>query len=139
MKNKLPKYIKSADLKSNYKKSLDTKTVSALWDRGADTHIKLWHVTGWGWCIPVLLIKSAGRRNPNVVDRNYAVMVESGELVRVGLGPHIDETVLVHVNKTNFKRLTPLIDVMIKGKVLAHQARDQRSTRALRRNLFGGF
>lgn len=139
MKIALPKYVRVADRKwPSTKGNLGYELRRKLEDEGVTSHFEMWHVGDWGWVIPVLLIRKAGRRSAShIKDRQYAVRVENGELVRVGLGPHVDETVDLYLSKFNLKRLAPLIERMREGSVKANRARDIRSTRALRRSLWG--
>jgi hypothetical protein len=133
--NELPKYLRAGDLKASYwpsKKQIPYKDYEKLGI--TKDYIDLWNVSDWGWVIPTLLIKKAGQRSfSGIKDRNYGIRLDNLSPVRVGMGPHVGEVVRVHLNKTNLKRLQPLLDAMKKGTVMAHEARDRRSTRALRR------
>ena len=133
--NELPKYLRAGDLKEvswKSKKRLAYKDYDAL---GIDNnYIELWSVSDWGWVVPTLLIRKAGRRAPlGAKNRNYGIRLDNLQLCRVGMGPHVGEVVRVYLNKTNLKRLAPLLEAMKSGAVKANEARDQRSTRALRR------
>lgn len=74
---------------------------------------ELWHVEGFGWCIPTLLIANVGRRARNAgitTERTYAVPV-SGKfaVVRIGFGPHVKCRTRVIVTSKNRARLLPYI------------------------------
>lgn len=133
-KNKLPACVRVGDLKwPRGMAQLSYKEHAMIRERGLNDDLRLWWVLDWGWVIPVLLIRNAGRRNPGMASRQYAIRVDTGELVRVGIGPHVGEQVRVYLSKRNVKRLEPLLALALKGAVAANQARDRRSTRALRR------
>jgi hypothetical protein len=105
----------------------NSKTKLASWD----THFEMFYVEDWGWCIPTLLIKKASRaaRDRGVAsDRYYATRVDTGELVRIGHGPHVLRTVRVIVKESRLKGLARFLDLKAAGAIDANKARDNRST-----------
>jgi hypothetical protein len=88
---------------------------------------ELWHVTRFGWCIPTLLIGRA--RRANSTDRTYAVTVEGGQVVRVGRGPHVTATHVVHVTNARHAALKSFLTLREKGQGDAGQIRDRISSR----------
>jgi len=94
-----------------------------------DSDFELWYTERFGWCIPTLLI---GKRRGADTRRTYAVRVSTGELVRIGQGPHVLETLKVYGRKTKSKAMKALLDIKAKGEVKAHDTRDRISTRRAR-------
>jgi hypothetical protein len=133
---KLPLGILKSDLK--YPKFEDNTYES----------FELWFVSGNSigdeWVIPSLKIAGAGRRarmsNPGVTDRYYASSL-SGNLFRVGRGPHVKVTHTVYVRKSRLTALQKFIDLREKSAGDAGIVRDRISTRrartALRRSSYG--
>lgn len=131
-KHELPKGITNKDLQYPSYKSSDRLAYddARLSNSGS---FELIHVIGWGWCISTLLIRKAGRRSSESAisggARVYAVRVDTGETVRVGLGPHVDERVQVYVRKSRVKALERYINLLVSGATRANQIRDRISTR----------
>lgn len=116
----LPKGVKATDLKYPSYKEVEGIDYDAR-------SFELWHTTGFGWCIPVLLIGRARRANTS--DRTYAVTVEGAKLVRIGKGPHVTDTLTVYTRKTTIERLQPYLDLRTKGAGDAGSVRDRISSR----------
>jgi len=128
-KIELPKGMRETDL---VRPKYGSKTKLASWD----THFDMFYVEDWGWCIPTLLIKKASRnaRDRGVAtDRYYATRVDTGELVRIGHGPHVLRTVRVIVKESRLKGLKRFLDLKAAGEIEAHKARDRRATGRKRR------
>lgn len=87
----------------------------------------LWHVVGFGWVIPTLLISKT--RRTGIQDRTYAVKVDGGGTCRVGKGPHVDETVKVYVKRSRLAALQKFLDLRTAGQVKAGTIRDRISSR----------
>ncbi len=91
----------------------------------------LWYTTGFGWCIPTLLISHSRQRvrQTGVQDsRTYAVTLD-GKVVRIGHGPHVGERATVYVRKSRLEALQPYLDLLTKGEADAQQVRDRISSR----------
>jgi len=106
-------------------------------DRVYGLDFELWHVGDWGWCIPTLLIRNAPRRrvswsNQSAPPRTYAIRVDKGEIVRVGLGPHVTERVTIYVRKNRQAALQKYLDMREKGAEGAGIVRDRISSRRAR-------
>lgn len=134
---KLPEGVLKSDLTRPGWKS---KTVMAKDADGYSTlQFEIWHSARFGWCIPTLLIGKA--RHRNTTDRTYATTLK-GELVRIGMGPHVTATHTVYVKASRLKILQKYIDLQHKGAAKAGDTRDRISTRraqtaARRGGLFG--
>lgn len=114
----LPTGIKESDLK--YPKNYKIRVVE---------HLELYYVKAFGWCIATLHIRNAGTRNTNRDPRTYAVRVDTGECVRVGLGPHVLKRITVYATEKRLKDLQKFIDLKNSGEVTANEIRDRISTR----------
>lgn len=124
----------------------DTKYPRNYKDHEYSADFELWHVGDWGWCIPTLMIRNVPRRRltgTTVAPRTYAVRVDNGGLVRIGLGPHVKERVTVYGRKSRMAALKKFLDLRNEGAAKAGQVRDRISTRrartALRGGMFGGI
>lgn len=106
-------------------------------------HFDIWNVPAFGWCIPTLLIASAGRRynarHYGQADRTYAVRISDGSLVRIGFGPHVTARLTVHVRKSRTWALKKFTDLKTKGTGDATTVRDRISTRRMRGAMRGWF
>jgi hypothetical protein len=78
----------------------------------------------------------AARRGSGFADRTYAIEVaekpySNGEhqIVTVGKGPHITQTITVYVTVNRLKALQPYLDIYQKGLGSAGSIRDRISTR----------
>jgi hypothetical protein len=92
----------------------------------------LWHTERFGWCIPTLQIRHATARHVRAgatQDRTYAVAIDTGSVVRIGLGPHVTATHTVYVTEGRRAVLQPLIDLRSQGEGDAGDIRDRISTR----------
>jgi hypothetical protein len=116
---KLPAGIKVSDLKyPDYQK-----------DPMVD-EFELWHSARFGWCIPTLMIRGAGRRQAASTDRrSYAIAVDTSQLCSIGLGPHITKTVTVFISKSRQDALQKFLDLRLQGLESAESIRDRISTR----------
>lgn len=117
--NELPKGITSADLKYPGYEEGDARNYD-------ERSFELWFTTGFGWVIPTLDITTSGRRG--MPRRTYAVTLK-GDVVRVGQGPHVTETVTVYVRLARVEALKPFTDLRTKGLAEAGQVRDRISSR----------
>jgi len=92
---------------------------------------EMYHATGFGWCIPTLFIRKAGARSfsQHGSDRTYAIAISGGEIVRIGLGPHVTAQVIVYVAKSRLSSLQKYIDLKKRGEDQANQIRDRISSR----------
>lgn len=91
---------------------------------------ELWMTTGFGWCIPTLLISSNSRRVARAgSERTYAARVSDSATVRIGMGPHVTERVTVYVRTSRLAALQPYLDIMTKGAGSAGTIRDRISSR----------
>lgn len=114
-------------------KTVDLKYPSHREKRVYDEDFELWFITGFGWVIPTLFIRAAGRRAAaGSSHRTYAVRVDNGGGCRVGIGPHVLRRLRVYVRKVRQAALAPLIALHHQGEVQANQSRDRISTRRMR-------
>lgn len=120
-KNALPEGINQSDLKYPGYKSKD-RTLPY-----PDGSFELWHITSFGWVIPTLFIRGAGRHSESA-HRTYAVNLK-GQTCRVGLGPHVTERVTVYVRKSREKVLRKFLDLKNTGAIRSNEIRDRISTR----------
>lgn len=105
--------------------------------RDQAAEFELWYTERFGWVIPTLLIRYT--RRFDVTRRTYAVGM-NGETYCVGHGPHIKETLRVHVTKQRAKALSRFLTLRETGIGAANNVRDRISSRraqtALRRSLW---
>ena len=83
---------------------------------------------GEEWVIATLLISRAGPRQRGAADRTYAVTLD-GQIMRVGLGPHVKSTVTIYLRKSRMAVLQKYVDLHAKGGADANQIRDRISSR----------
>lgn len=120
----LPAGIVAADLKAPKWQSNEQEGVP--WDART---FDLWHTAAFGWCIPTLLIgKARGRQS---TDRTYAVTLD-GKVCRIGMGPHVTQTVTVYVRQSRLGDLQKYLDLRTAGSADAGSIRDRISTRRAR-------
>ncbi len=117
--NNLPKGINASDLKRPTWKQVEGVDYDSR-------SFELWHTSGFGWCIPTLLIGRARGRQQQ--DRTYAVTLE-GVVVRIGKGPHVTETLVVYVTRASLARLQPFLTLRTEGAAKAGTIRDRISSR----------
>ena len=101
-------------------------------DRYEDRTFELWHTERFGWCIPTLNIRAlSGRAAARGAEtrRTYAVTVDGGAVVCVGMGPHVTAHVTVHVTVGRLEALRPLLELREKGAGDAGSIRDRISSR----------
>lgn len=100
---------------------------------------ELWHVIGFGWCIPTLHIRNAPRRTEGrgLARRTYAVRIDTGTPCRVGLGPHVTARVTVYASKKRERALAKYFALLNDGASAANQIRDRISTRRMRSSMGG--
>lgn len=129
----LPAGIVVTDLGYQKRPLKETPAMREAWDAIAwdDRQFELWHVTAFGWCIPTLAISSSGSRSGRVgsQQRTYAVRVDDGAVVRIGRGPHVKQTLAVHVGPKNVERLQKFLDLRRTGEGKAGEIRDRISSR----------
>jgi len=95
--------------------------------------LMFYNVTSFGWCIATLLIRGPGRRSAaGATARTYAVRVDDGSLVRIGLGPHVTQTVHVYVTDKRLAKLQKYLALRDSGAIKANETRDRISTRRAR-------
>lgn len=104
-------------------------------DRSEFIEIQAWKTERFGWCFPTLLIKHAGRNSKQSTDRTYAVTTR-GELVRIGHGPHIQQTLEIYVKIDRLSVFTPVIELIRKGEIKAHERRDDLSSKRANSRMF---
>jgi hypothetical protein len=124
----LPKGILTSDLQ---RPSYDAKD-KLVTDYAANFYgsFELWHTTGFGWCIPTLLISSNSHRVARSgSERTYAARVSDGATVRIGMGPHVTERVTVYVRTSRLAALQPFLDAQNAGAGKAGTIRDRISSR----------
>lgn len=105
---------------------------------GESGRFEMWYTEAFGWCIPTLVIKNAGRADTR---RTYAVTL-AGNGCRIGHGPHVKKTVTVYVRKNRVAALQKFLDLLEQGKEMAGETRDRISSRRMntsmrRRSLWG--
>ena len=129
---KLPEGITKIDLKYPSYRSKD-----GLIKDWASSTFDIWDIEDWGWVIPTLEIGRSRRhaRENNV--RTYAVRVDDGKTVRVGLGPHVKGKHTVYVRKSRFNALKKYVEMKNSGAADANQIRDRISTRRMRSSSWG--
>jgi hypothetical protein len=88
---------------------------------------------GFGWCLATLPI--GGSRGTNV-DRTYGIRVSDGNLVRVGAGPHVTDTITVYLRKGRLNDLQKYVDMYNTGMSNANTARDHISTRRAQGSMY---
>lgn len=101
---------------------------------------RIWKVSSLGYVFPTLKIRNP-RKGRKEAERTYAVAA-NGQLVRVGMGPHVLEQYEVFVKKSRREALQPILDLIKEGEIKANECRDELSSRmargSLRRRAFGG-
>ena len=103
---------------------------------------ELWYTERFGWCIPTLLIRRAGRFSSQSSDRTYATTMD-GDPIRMGLGPHVKAQVTVYVRESRKADLQRFLDLKTNGEATAGDIRDRISTRRaqteMRRSIYRGI
>lgn len=112
--NELPKGIRATDLK---------------WARNTVGSFEIWNVKNFGWCIPTLAIKRAGRSSLNDTRRTYAVRISDSNVCRIGHGPHVLATHTVYIKATRVQALACFLNLQRKGLEDAGSVRDRISSR----------
>jgi hypothetical protein len=98
--------------------------------------IKLHRTERFGWVVTTLFIRNPSRRSrPGAQPRTYAISAD-GQVCRVGIGPHIKETITAYVTRGRLKALKELVDLHEKGLVEANEIRDRRSSRMAQGELY---
>lgn len=106
--------------------------------------LTLYETERFGWVVTTLHIRNAGSRSMRGAQpRTYGVD-ERGQVVTVGLGPHVKRTITVYVTRARAAALQKLVDLHERGLADAGSIRDRISTRraqgAMRRSAFAfGF
>jgi hypothetical protein len=99
----------------------------------------LWYTERFGWCIPTLPIRGAGRQ---ATPRTYGYAIRDRQLVSLGRGPHVKATHTVYVKASRADALKPFLDLRDTGLEKAGEYRDGLSSRraqtSLRRSMMGG-
>jgi hypothetical protein len=135
----LPAGIVATDLKCPDWKSKDGLDPTVPYE---DRHFEIWYTPGFGWCIPTLRIRGAGRTESSATARTYAVAIDSERVCRIGHGPHIKATHTVYVRKSRATALAKFIALKNTGAEDANTIRDRISSRRAqgtlrRRSMFG--
>jgi hypothetical protein len=111
----------------------DTKYPDWKSDDRVVNSLTLHKVNGFGWCIATLHIRNQSSRSMQrhgaMQARTYAVRVDDGAAVRVGLGPHVTSTVTVYVRASRAAALKKYTDLYDSGMAKAGEIRDQTSSR----------
>jgi hypothetical protein len=134
---KLPEGILAHDLKyPDFKNKKDGQYFPDYDDKNfpyEDRQFELWNVANFGWCIPTLHIRNAGRRalasGSVAAPRTYAIEINTGKVCRIGLGPHVTARVTVYVRKNRRDVLQKFLDLRKTGSESANQIRDRISSR----------
>lgn len=112
------------------------KTRNSWKSRAYDYDFELWFTERFGWCIPTLGIRNVPRRmlarGMAVQPRTYAVTLD-GQVVTIGLGPHVLFRVCITAYKNRVAGLQKFIDIRQAGMGKAGEIRDSLSTRRMRR------
>jgi hypothetical protein len=96
------------------------------YEAGDHGQLTFYNTTAFGWCIATLLISRSTR---GTSDRTYAIRISDGAGVRIGLGPHVTNTVSIYLRKSRLEALKKYTDLYIKGSVKANTTRDRISSR----------
>lgn len=118
-KTPLPEGILKTDLTRPSMSAYGGEALSNDWQNNT---FDLWHVTGFGWCIPTLAISGKGART-------YAIRIKDRNVVRIGMGPHVTEQVTVYVRINRLRTLQSFLDMRTDGAGKAGQVRDRISSR----------
>jgi hypothetical protein len=105
--------------------------------------LTLYETERFGWVVTTLHIRNAGSRSMRGAQpRTYGVTA-SGQVVTVGLGPHVKSTMTVYVSRARAEALKTLVDLHERGLADAGSIRDRISSRraqgAMRRMAYGGL
>ena len=92
--------------------------------------LRFWYTERFGWCIATLHIRNASRRSgARFTDsRTYAVTLD-GNIVTLGLGPHVLCQHTVYVTQARAAALQRFIDLQESGLADAGSIRDRISSR----------
>lgn len=121
-KAKFPLGITAADLKIPSYDGEDRVD----YNQGNSGQLTLHKTERFGWCVTTLFISRGKRGNP---DRSYGMQLEGDQVVSIGNGPHVTETITVYLRKSRIEALKPLIDKYVEGLQRANAIRDRRSSR----------
>ena len=125
---KLPKGITVKDCKYPSYKDKDQLN----WQVGQHGQLDLHYTERFGWVITTLHISNASKRQRMAGingSRSYGITVDGGQIVSVGLGPHVKASVTVYIRNSRTAKLQKFIDLYNKGMEDANNIRDRRSTR----------
>ena len=110
--------------------------------------LDFYYTERFGWVIATLHIRNASRRmqgsyyGNSLSPRTYAITL-SGQLCRVGLGPHVKARATVYVTEGRKEALQKYVVLASTGADKANDVRDAISTRrmrsTLRRDPMGGY
>jgi len=89
--------------------------------------LKMYKTERFGWVICSLHIRNAPPDRREMPARFYAISLE-GEICRVGLGPHVTQSIIVYVTEGR-KHLHKFLELRDKGAASAGTIRDRISTR----------
>jgi hypothetical protein len=118
-KSTLPPGILMSDLKY-------PEPDNRVYDAGDHGQLTFYNTQGFGWCIATLLISRSTR---GTSDRTYAIRVSDGAGVRIGLGPHVTDTVSIYLRKDRMEALKKYVDLYQQGAIKANTTRDRISSR----------
>lgn len=128
--NPLPKPLTNEDI--NYPSWSSRWTEEKQKAEHVTVHFQMHYVESFGWVIATLHIRNPGRHHVGSstrTARTYAVRVDNGQVCRIGLGPHVKETVTVYIRERRVKACQSIIDLYNSGEVDANKIRDRISTR----------
>jgi len=93
-------------------------------------HVTLYEVAGrrQGEKFWVVCTLGIAKNRRGYADRSYGVRTD-GSVVRVGHGPHVLQTITVHVRKSRVAALAELLKLHREGAIAAHQIRDRIGSR----------
>lgn len=127
----LPPNVILEDLQYNFEDRIG-------WDSEYPVVLTL-HLVQGEWMIATLHISNPNRKQlARGIDtaRTYAISVLNGKIYTVGKGPHVKETIEVHVKKSNVDRIKNLLVRYQEGLEAAGRIRDRRSSRIAQGRLY---
>lgn len=91
--------------------------------------LSMYKTERFGWCINVLHIRNAGRRSLHRETARFYAITLDGQIVTVGLGPHVTAQATIYVRTSRKAALKKYLDLAVKGEGDALSIRDRISTR----------
>jgi hypothetical protein len=103
--------------------------------------LTLYETERFGWVVTTLHIRNPGRRHRSDAQARTYGVTKDGNVVTVGLGPHVKRTLTVYVTRGRAEALKTLVELHERGMADAGSIRDRISSRraqtTLRRSAFG--